>query len=91
MVAVESDIKAAKEIAELDREHDRERRAAAGMQWERIEDALMNHITDSAKVPGYQANGGVFVVSKRAIAFALTFSVAVVAAVFAGLEYLVLA
>ena len=49
----------------LDDENQREWREEARGDRKAILDAVNAHISDSAKVPGYQANGGVFVISKK--------------------------
>jgi hypothetical protein len=89
MVAVETEIGAIKEAAEIERESSREWRESARNERAQILSAVRDHVNDSAKVPGYQGNGGVVVISKKMIGFTLMFVVAVIAAVFAVLEFAV--
>ena len=65
LVKVETEMLAEKEAKELKEKNDQEWREEAREDRRQILEAVNNHISDSAKVPGYQGNGGVIVISKK--------------------------
>ncbi len=88
LVKVETEMLAEKEAKELKEKNDLEWRTEARKDRRQILEAVNNHISDSAKVPGYQGNGGVIVISKKQIVWAITVLAGIAGTIF-GFEFTV--
>ena len=86
LVKVETEMLAEKEAKELKEKNDQEWRTEAREDRRQILEAVNAHISDSAKVPGYSGNGGVIVISKKQILWAITV-LAGLAGTFFGIEF----